>query len=60
MSWLSALVLAVLRDPQVRVAARRFVLAVLAAASVALGLGALLPPGQPPSALSSSLLPLLW
>lgn len=60
MSWLSGLVLAVLRDPQVRVAARRLVLAVLAAASVALGLGGLLPPGQPPSALSSSLLPLLW
>lgn len=60
MSWLSVLVLAVLRDPQVRVAARRLVLAVLAAASVALGFGALLPPGQPPSAWSSSLLPLLW
>ena len=59
MSWLSALVLAVLRDPQVRAAARRLVLAVLAAAAVALGLGALLPPGPPPSGLSSSLLPLL-
>lgn len=60
MSWLSALVLAVLRDPQVRAAARRLVLAVLAAASVALGLGALLPPAQPPFGLSSSLPPLLW
>lgn len=48
MQWLVSLVLAVAANPRVRSTARAFLLAVLAAASAALGLGALLPPGLLP------------
>lgn len=49
LQWLVALFLAVLRDRRVRVAFRALLLAVAAAASAALGLGALLPLALPPS-----------
>lgn len=49
LQWLVVPLLAVLRDPRVRRAFRALLLAVLAAASAALGLGALLPPGLLPS-----------
>lgn len=61
MKWLVALLLAVLQDPRVRRAFRALLLAVLAAASAALGLGALMPDlVQPQSALSFRAVPLLW
>lgn len=58
LKWLAALSLAVLRDPAVRRASRALLLAVLAAASAALGLGALLPALGLPS-FGSSFNPLL-
>lgn len=51
MQWLVVFLLAVLRDPRVVRASRALLLAVVAAASAALGLGALLPPGTLPSGL---------
>jgi len=55
MQWLAALLLAVLQDPRVQRAFRALLLAVLAAASAALGLAAFLPDlGQLPSGLSFS------
>lgn len=49
MSWLLGVLLVVLRDQRVQRAFRALLIAVLAAASAALGLGALLlPTGEPP------------
>lgn len=47
MTWLVALLLAVVRDPHVQRAFRVFLLAVLSAAAAALGLTALLPLAAP-------------